>query len=124
VTPPSIYNIWLHVAYDRGFFSDNGVDVADCIQLKGGPLAIQAMAAGEADIAPADPEGLFAAVAAGHSIRAVAAPGSRLAYMVVVRRDIETLSDRQALCDLPSRRDLAIPDVSAARQRRRSPRRH
>jgi NitT/TauT family transport system substrate-binding protein len=93
VTPPSIYNIWLHVAYDRGFFSDNGVDVADFIQLRGGPLAIQAMAAGEADLAPADPEGLFAAVVAGHPIRAVAAPGSRLAYMVVVRRDIETLLD-------------------------------
>ena len=28
VTPPSIHNIWLHVAYERGFFRDNGIDSA------------------------------------------------------------------------------------------------
>ena len=69
VTPPSIYNIWLHVAHDRGFFRDNGIDVTEFIQLRGGPLAIQAIAAGQVDVAPADPEGLLAAVASGHPLR-------------------------------------------------------
>ena len=42
VTPPSIHDIFLHVAYERGFFRDNGIDVREFIQLRGGPLAIQA----------------------------------------------------------------------------------
>src|SRR5262245_30289800 len=44
VTPPSIHNIFLHVAYERGFFRDNGINVVDFIQLRGGPLALQAIA--------------------------------------------------------------------------------
>ena len=39
VTPPSIHNIYLHVAHERGFFRDNGINVAEFIQLRGGPLA-------------------------------------------------------------------------------------
>src|SRR4029079_16334276 len=41
VTPPSIHNIYIHVAYERGMFRDNGIKVADFIQLRGGPLANQ-----------------------------------------------------------------------------------
>src|SRR4051812_6714706 len=63
VTPPSIHNVFLHVAYERGFFRDNGVEVTEFIQLRGGPLALQAIVAGHADVAPADPEGLLAATA-------------------------------------------------------------
>src|SRR5208337_1073147 len=76
VTPPSIHNIFLHVAYERGFFRANSLDVTEFIQLRGGPLATQAIAAGQVDIAPADPEGLLAAVLGGHALRAVAAPGA------------------------------------------------
>jgi NitT/TauT family transport system substrate-binding protein len=93
VTPPSIYNIWLHVAYERGFFRDNGIEVTELIQLRGGPLAIQAIASRQVDIAPADPEGLLAAAVSGHAIRGVAAPGSRPAYMVAVRKEIGTIAD-------------------------------
>ena len=93
VTPPSIYNIWLHVAYERGFFRDNGIEVTELIQLRGGPLAIQAIASHQVDIAPADPEGLLAAAVSGHAIRGVAAPGSRPAYMVAVRKEIDTIAD-------------------------------
>ena len=42
VTPPSIHDIFLHVAYERGLFRDNGIKVLEFIQLRGGPLAIQA----------------------------------------------------------------------------------
>jgi NitT/TauT family transport system substrate-binding protein len=93
VTPPSIHNIFLHVAYERGFFRDNGIEVREFIQLRGGPLAIQAIAARQVDIASADPEGLLAAVISGHPIRAVIAPGARLSYKVAVRKDIGTVAD-------------------------------
>ncbi len=93
VTPPSIHNIFLHVAYECGFFRANGVNVTNLIQLLGGPLAIQAIAAGQVDIAPADPEGLLSAASNGHPLRAVAAPGARLSYMVAVRKEIRTLAD-------------------------------
>src|SRR4051812_41467316 len=93
VTPPSIHNIFLHVAYERGFFRDNGIEVTEFTQLRGGPLALQAIVAGHADVAPADPEGLLAATAGGSAIRGVAAPGARLSYMVAVRKEIETIAD-------------------------------
>src|SRR4029078_4139613 len=85
VTPPSIHNIWLHVAHERGFFRDNGIDVAEFMQLRGGPLALQAIASRRVERAAADPEGLVAATLAGHAIRGVAAPGARLSYIVAVR---------------------------------------
>jgi len=93
VTPPSIHNIALHVAYERGFFRANGIDVTEFIQLRGGPLAIQAIAAGQVDVAPADAEGLLAAALSGHPLRAVAAPGAQLSYMVAVRKEIKTIAD-------------------------------
>ena len=93
VTPPSIHNIYLHVAHEHGFFRANGIDVKEFIQLRGGPLATQAIAAGRVDVAPADPEGLLAAVLSGHALRAVAAPGAQLSYMVAVRKEIETVAD-------------------------------
>jgi ABC-type nitrate/sulfonate/bicarbonate transport system substrate-binding protein len=93
VTPPSIHNIFLHVAYERGFFRANGIDVTEFLQLRGGPLAIQAIAARQIDVATADPEGLLAAALSGHALRAVAAPGAHLSYMVAVRKEIETVAD-------------------------------
>ena len=93
VTPPSIHNIFLHVAHERGFFRANGLDVTQFIQLRGGPLATQAIAAGQVEIAPADAEGLLAAALSGHPLRAVAAPGARPSYMVAVRKEIETVAD-------------------------------
>jgi NitT/TauT family transport system substrate-binding protein len=92
VTPPSMHTIAFHVALERGFFARNGIDVSDFVQLRGGPLAIQALAAGQVDLAPADPEGLLAAVVAGFKLRAIAAPGSRLSYMVAVRKEISSIA--------------------------------
>jgi ABC-type nitrate/sulfonate/bicarbonate transport system substrate-binding protein len=93
VTPPSIHNIFMHVAHERGFFRANGVTVDEFIQLRAGPLVMQAIAAGKVDVTAADPEGLLSAVSAGHAVRAVAAPGARLSYMVAVRKEIRTLAD-------------------------------
>jgi NitT/TauT family transport system substrate-binding protein len=93
VTPPSLHNIFLHVAYERGFFARNGLDVRELVQLRGGPLAMQAIAARQVDLVPADPEGLLAATSNGHAVRGVLSPGARLSYMVAVRKEIETIAD-------------------------------
>lgn len=93
VTPPSIHNIYMHVAYERGFFRDNGITVTDLLQLRGGPLATQAIASGQVDVTATDPEGILAAAIAGHPIRAVSAPASRLSYQVAVRKEINTVAD-------------------------------
>jgi NitT/TauT family transport system substrate-binding protein len=91
--PPSIHGIWLHVAYELGFFQRNGIDVAEFIQLRGGPLAMQAVASRHVDIAPADPEGVLSAALAGHPIRALAAPGAELAYFLALRKELRSIKD-------------------------------
>lgn len=92
VTPPSMHTIAFHVALERGFFARNGIEVSDFVQLRGGPLAIQALAAGQVDLSPADPEGLLAAVVAGFKLRGIAAPGARLSYMVAARKEIGSIA--------------------------------
>ena len=49
---------------------------------------MQAITSGRVDATPVDPEGLLAAVANGHAVRAVSAPGARISYMVAVRKEI------------------------------------
>jgi NitT/TauT family transport system substrate-binding protein len=93
VTPPSIHNIYMHVAYMRGMFKDNGINVAEFIQLRGGPLANQAIAAGQVDVTASDPEGLLSAVVNGFAIRGVTAPGAHLSYQVSVRKEIKSVAD-------------------------------
>jgi NitT/TauT family transport system substrate-binding protein len=93
VTPPSIHNIYMHVAYARGLFKDNGINVAEFIQLRGGPLANQAIAAGQVDVTASDPEGLLSATVNGYPIRGVTAPGAHLSYQISVRKEIASVAD-------------------------------
>jgi len=93
VTPPSIHNIYMHVAYERGMFRENGINVTDLLQLRGGPLATQAVSSGQVDVTASDPEGVLSAAVAGHPIRAVSAPASRLSYMIAVRKEIGSVAD-------------------------------
>jgi NitT/TauT family transport system substrate-binding protein len=93
VTPPSIHNIYMHVAYERGLFRDAGIKVAEFIQLRGGPLANQAIAAGQVDVTASDAEGLLSAAANGYPIRGVTAPGAHLSYQISVRKEISSVAD-------------------------------
>src|SRR4030081_3095997 len=54
--PPSIHNIYLHLASERGFFRQNGIAVSEFIQLRGGPLAHPGSAAGRVGGAAAGAE--------------------------------------------------------------------
>jgi ABC-type nitrate/sulfonate/bicarbonate transport system substrate-binding protein len=91
--PPSIHNIYLHVAYERGFFRQNGITVSEFMQLRGGPLANQAIAAGQIDVTASDAEGLLSATSNGYAIRGVTAPGAHLSYIVSVRKEISSFAD-------------------------------
>jgi ABC-type nitrate/sulfonate/bicarbonate transport system substrate-binding protein len=91
--PPSIHNIYLHVAYERGFFRQNGITVSEFMQLRGGPLANQAIAAGHIDVTASDAEGLLSATSNGYAIRGVTAPGAHLSYIVSVRKEISSFAD-------------------------------
>jgi NitT/TauT family transport system substrate-binding protein len=93
ITPPSINNLYLHVAYEKGFFRKHVINVTNFLQVRGGPLATQALLSGQVDVTATDPEGILAAAVAGHSIKAVSAPGERLSYIVAVRKEIGSYAD-------------------------------
>jgi NitT/TauT family transport system substrate-binding protein len=92
-TPPSFHNLYLQVAFEKGIFEKNGIKVSEFIQMKGGPLATQALVAGQVDATVTDVEGVLHSVLAGYPLRAVAAPAERLSYVVAVRKDIAGVDD-------------------------------
>lgn len=92
-TPPSFDNLYLQVAYEKGFFKKNGLNVTSFTQLKGGPLATTAVVSGQADVTATDVEGIMQATKAGYPVRAVSAPSNKLSYIVEVSKDIKSFQD-------------------------------
>jgi ABC-type nitrate/sulfonate/bicarbonate transport system substrate-binding protein len=92
-TPPSMHNLYLQVAYERGFFEKHGIKVSQLMQLNGGPLATQAVSAGQADVTATDAEGIMQAAVAGYNVRAVSAPAQHLSYIIDVRKEITSFAD-------------------------------
>jgi NitT/TauT family transport system substrate-binding protein len=92
-TPPSFDNLYLQVAYEKGIFKKNGLNVTSFIQLKGGPLATTAVVSGQADLTATDVEGIIQATKAGYPVRAVSAPSNKLSYIVAVSKDIKSFQD-------------------------------
>jgi NitT/TauT family transport system substrate-binding protein len=92
-TPPSFHNLYLQIAYEKGFFERHGIKVGEFMQMKGGPLATQALVGGQVDVTITDVEGVLHSAVAGYPVRAVAAPSSRLSYVIGVRKEINTISD-------------------------------
>jgi NitT/TauT family transport system substrate-binding protein len=92
-TPPSFDNLYLQVAYDKGIFKKNGLNVTSFIQLKGGPLATTALVSGQADVTATDVEGIIQATRAGYPVRAVSSPSNKLSYVVAVSEDIKSFQD-------------------------------
>jgi len=92
-TPPSFDNLYLQVAYEKGIFKKNGLNVTSFIQLKGGPLATTAVVSGQADVTATDVEGIIQATKAGYPVRAVSSPSNKLSYVVAVSSDIKSFQD-------------------------------
>jgi ABC-type nitrate/sulfonate/bicarbonate transport system substrate-binding protein len=92
-TPPSMHNIYLQVAYERGFFDKHGIKVSQLMALNGGPLATQAVSAGQAEVTATDAEGIMQAAVAGYTVRAVSAPAQHLSYIIDVRKEVASFAD-------------------------------
>ncbi len=92
-TPPSFHNLYLQIAYELGIFKKNGLIVSEFIQLKGGPLATQAVVSGQADVTATDVEGILNATKSGYGVRAVSAPAAKLSYVIVARQEITSFTD-------------------------------
>lgn len=92
-TPPSFDNLYLQIAYEKGIFKKNGLNVTDFMQLKGGPLATTAVVSGQADVTATDVEGIVQATKAGYPVRAVSSPSVKLTYVVAARKEIKSFKD-------------------------------
>jgi ABC-type nitrate/sulfonate/bicarbonate transport system substrate-binding protein len=92
-TPPSFDNLYLEIAYEKGIFKKNGLNVTQFMQLKGGPLATTAVVSGQADLTATDAEGIVAATKAGYPVRAVSSPSLKLTYVVAARKEIKSFKD-------------------------------
>ena len=92
-TPTSFINLYLQIAYEKGFFKKNGLNVVEFLQLKGGPLATTSVVSGKADLTATDVEGIINATKAGYGIRAVSSPAPKLAYVVGARKEIASFKD-------------------------------
>lgn len=91
--PPSMHTLYMHVAFEEGIDTRNGLAVDSLLQLTSGPLVTQALAAGRVDVADTDAEGIFNAVASGFGLLAVAAPSQHLSYQIMVQPEIKTVKD-------------------------------
>ncbi|MDB5543773.1 MAG: sulfonate/nitrate transport system substrate-binding protein [Hyphomicrobiales bacterium] len=92
-TPTSFDNLYLQIAYEKGFFKKNGLIVTEFMQLKGGPLATTAVVSGQADVTATDVEGVIQATKAGYGVRAVSSPSPKLTYVVAARKEITSWKD-------------------------------
>jgi ABC-type nitrate/sulfonate/bicarbonate transport system substrate-binding protein len=88
-----MHNMYLHVAQDEGFFAREGLSVDKLVLLGAGPLATQAVAAGQVDVTETDAEGVLNAALAGGNVVAVSAPAQRVSYVIVTAPEITSLKD-------------------------------
>jgi NitT/TauT family transport system substrate-binding protein len=91
--PPSMHNMYLHVAFEEGMFAANGLQVDKLLQLGSGPLATQAVTSGQVDVTETDVEGVLNAATAGGGVIAVSAPAQHVSYAIVVAPEITMLAD-------------------------------
>lgn len=92
-TPPSMHNLYLQVAYERGFFQKYGLKVTEFLELSGGTLATQAVSSSRADLTATDAEGIMQATLAGYKIKAISSPAAHLSYIIATRKEITSFAD-------------------------------
>lgn len=91
--PPLVPNAVMDLALERGYFAAEGVDV-ELVRVEQTPSALQALAAGEGEMANVSVDGLLLLVAQGATdIKAVTSPNKSLPYVIVARDDINAIAD-------------------------------
>lgn len=93
VEPPLVPNSVMDLAFEQGYFEAEGVEV-ELIRVEQTPSALQALAAGEGEMANVSVDGLLLLVARGaDDLKAVTSPNKSLPYVIVARDDIASVAD-------------------------------
>lgn len=91
--PPLVPNSVMDLALEKGYFKAEGVDV-ELVRVEQTPSALQALAAGEGEMANVGVDGLLLLVAQGATdLKAVTSPNKSLPYVIVAKDDIKTVAD-------------------------------
>ena len=91
--PPLVPNSVMDLALEKGYFEAEGVDV-ELVRVEQTPSALQALAAGEGEMANVSVDGLLLLVAQGaNDLKAVTSPNKSLPYIIAAKDDIATVAD-------------------------------
>lgn len=91
--PPLVPNSIMDLALEKGYFEAEGVEV-ELVRVQQTPSALQALAAGEGEMANVSVDGLLLLVAQGATdLKAVTSPNKSLPYVIAARDDISTVAD-------------------------------
>lgn len=91
--PPLVPNSVMDLALEKGYFEAEGVDV-ELVRVEATPLALQALAAGEGEMANVGVDGLLQLVAQGATdLKAVISPNKSLPYIIAAKDDIKSVAD-------------------------------
>jgi len=91
--PPLVPNSVMDLALEKGYFAAEGVEV-ELVRVEQTPSALQALAAGEGEMANVGVDGLLLLVAQGATdLKAVTSPNKSLPYVIASKDDIKTVAD-------------------------------
>lgn len=91
--PPLVPNSVMDLALEKGYFGAEGVDV-EFVRVEQTPSALQALAAGEGEMANVSVDGLLLLVAQGATdLKAVVSPNKSLPYVIVAKDDIRSVAE-------------------------------
>lgn len=91
--PPVVPNSVMDLALEKGYFAAEGVEV-ELVRVEQTPSALQALAAGEGEMANVGVDGLLLLVAQGATdLKAVTSPNKSLPYVIAAKDDIATVAD-------------------------------
>ncbi|ODT67059.1 MAG: ABC transporter substrate-binding protein [Pelagibacterium sp. SCN 63-23] len=89
--PPLVPNSVMDLALEQGYFAAEGVEV-ELVRVEQTPSALQALAAGEGEMANVSVDGLLLLVAQGaDDLKAVTSPNKSLPYVIVAKDDIASV---------------------------------
>ena len=91
--PPLVPNSVMDLALEKGYFAAEGVEV-ELVRVEQTPSALQALSAGEGEMANVSVDGLLQLVAQGATdLKAVTSPNKSLPYVIAAKDDIKSIAD-------------------------------
>jgi NitT/TauT family transport system substrate-binding protein len=91
--PPLVPNSVMDLALEKGYFEKEGVEV-ELVRVEQTPSALQALSAGEGEMANVSVDGLLLLVAQGsNDLKAVTSPNKSLPYVIAAKDDVKTVAD-------------------------------